>query len=333
MTGVAAVPICLIGGYLGAGKTTLINHLLRHAEGRRITVFVNDFGSINIDADLIETIEGSKLSLANGCACCAVGGDLMNALLALDQAVRDDPAAAPDHLVIEASGVADPWKIAQIGFAASTVTGGFRLDAIIVLTDALNLAAQLADKYVGESVARQFAHADLVVLNKADLASPADLADAQSTIARLAPQARVLKTSHGRLSPAILLEEDYPERVFTPAASNALSNGFLQSISAGDAHGSYVSAAWQSATPINRQAFEEALRALPESVVRGKGIVQFEGEATATVWHRVGSRDTFRETPENTDISRWVLIAKGDAAGTLSGVFRRIGTSISRVQR
>ena len=326
-----AIPICLIGGYLGAGKTTLINHLLRHAEGRRITVFVNDFGSINIDADLIEAADGNKLSLANGCACCAVGGDLMNALLALDQVVRENPAAAPDHLVIEASGVADPWKIAQIGFAASTVTEGFRLDAIIVLADALNLETQLADRYVGESVARQFARADLVVLTKTDLATREQVMACRRRIAELAPNARTLETSHGRMSPSILLEDAYPERIFTAASSNALSNGALQWPDAENANRNYVSTAWQVATPIDRAAFEQALRELPESVVRGKGVVQFAGEANATVWHRVGGRDELRPTEFAVTQSRWVLIAKDGSDQEWRDRFRGVADAIDAI--
>ena len=240
----------------------------------------------------------------------------MNALLALDQAVRDNPAAAPDHLVIEASGVADPWKIAQIGFAASTVTGGFRLDAIIVLADALNLAAHLADKYVGESVARQFARADLVLLTKTDLAAAEQVAGCRARIAELAPTARTLETTRGQISPSILLEEDYPERVFTASSSNALSSGALQRPDTEEAHGGYVSAAWQSAVSIDRAAFEQALRELPKSVVRGKGIVQFAGEASATVWHRVGGRDELRRSSSSAAVSRWITISIAQTAAS-----------------
>jgi hypothetical protein len=102
------VPVTVVGGYLGAGKTTLVNHLLRHAEGRRLVVMVNDFGDTPIDAALIAARDGDTLALSNGCICCSMGGDLV---AAFDTAIR--LAQRADALVIEASGVAEPDRIAD----------------------------------------------------------------------------------------------------------------------------------------------------------------------------------------------------------------------------
>src|SRR6056300_490452 len=104
------VPITIIAGFLGTGKTGLLNHLLAHAEGRRLTALVNDFGALNIDSELIAAQNGNQISLANGCVCCSIGDDLT---LALAQVMNQTPR--PDHILIEASGVADPARIA--GFA------------------------------------------------------------------------------------------------------------------------------------------------------------------------------------------------------------------------
>ena len=106
------LPVTIISGYLGSGKTTLVNHLLRHSDGRRIVVLVNDFGELPIDADLIISADGDTINLANGCACCSMGGDLFNALV--DVLDRSPP---PQYLLIEASGVADPARIANIARA------------------------------------------------------------------------------------------------------------------------------------------------------------------------------------------------------------------------
>ena len=103
------LPLTVLGGYLGAGKTTLLNRLLSEDHGQRILVMVNDFGAINIDASLIAAASSDTLTLSNGCVCCTMGADLFMAMGdALDRRPR------PDHLVIEASGVADPAKIADI---------------------------------------------------------------------------------------------------------------------------------------------------------------------------------------------------------------------------
>jgi G3E family GTPase len=156
----AALPTTVLGGFLGAGKTTLVNHVLRHAEGLRITVLVNDFGELAIDLDLIEARGGGKLSLANGCACCATGGDLGRALNQLL-----DAPDRPDRLLIEASGVADPNRLADIARADPDLV----LAGIVVVADRGRIVDLVADPRIGGQVARQFAAADLIVLNKQDL--------------------------------------------------------------------------------------------------------------------------------------------------------------------
>ena len=105
---IVPVPILLVTGFLGAGKTTVVNHLLAHAEGRRIAAVVNDFGAINIDAELIAGASDGVVSLSNGCICCSLEGDLLRTLAAL---LRRDPR--PEFIVIETSGIADPSDIVR----------------------------------------------------------------------------------------------------------------------------------------------------------------------------------------------------------------------------
>ena len=105
------LPFTVIGGFLGAGKTTLLNHWLRHADGQRLAVLVNDFGALNIDAGLIKAHSGDTIALTNGCVCCQIGDDLSMALIGvLQQRERFDA------VVVEASGVSDPWRIAQLAW-------------------------------------------------------------------------------------------------------------------------------------------------------------------------------------------------------------------------
>lgn len=153
------LPVIIVAGYLGSGKTTLVNRTLREAD-RRLTVMVNDFGDIAIDADLIAAHEGDTIRLANGCICCTMGTDLFAAFTrVLDMAPR------PDALVIEASGVADPNKLAALARAEPDL----RCDGVATLVDAVNVEAQLADPRVGTAVRGQIEGADVLVVTKEDL--------------------------------------------------------------------------------------------------------------------------------------------------------------------
>jgi G3E family GTPase len=176
------LPTVLVGGYLGAGKTTLVNHLLRHAGGRRVAVLVNDFGSINIDADLIEGSSAGVLALSGGCLCCSFGDDLVGTLAGL---TARDPA--PDVCLIELSGVALPAAVQRTVRLAPGIT----VVGTLVLADAAEIRRQAADRYVGDTVRQQLVDADWVLLNKPDLVSADAVQATTVAVAALAPQARV----------------------------------------------------------------------------------------------------------------------------------------------
>ena len=156
----SAIPLTILGGYLGAGKTTLINRLLSGDHGKRLTVLVNDFGAINIDADLIAEHAGDTISLANGCACCQLQDDALKQLQEL--AAMPTP---PDHILVEASGAGEPARLAYLGFGIT----GLQLAGVYVAVAADNLAARRQDKFTGRLVQRQIAQADFCLLTKTDL--------------------------------------------------------------------------------------------------------------------------------------------------------------------
>ncbi|MEM1198633.1 MAG: GTP-binding protein [Pseudomonadota bacterium] len=263
-----ALPVTLISGYLGAGKTTLINHLLRNADGTRLMVMVNDFGELPIDADLIESQDGNTITLANGCICCSIGADLVGAFI---DVLNLDPL--PDHLLIEASGVAEPARIANMARAERDL----ELRAIVVLADAASVPNQAEDRLIGSAVQAQLSSADLLLLNKADLAASESLKATERWVEEIYPSLRHMRCEMAQISPEIL----------DGAAGPAESAHLAPSHSHED---QYIRWSWESGEPLRRAELEHGLNALPSGVLRLKGIVALADEAGAWAVQCVGSR-------------------------------------------
>ncbi|RIH84786.1 putative GTP-binding protein YjiA [Calidithermus terrae] len=190
------VPVTVIGGFLGAGKTTLVNHLI-NSGARRFGVIVNEFGETGVDGALIENVDSDGIAeLSNGCLCCVGRDDLMSSLFKI--AAKPTP---PEHILIELSGLADPVPVAQTvldPFARAK----FELDGIVGVADARNLERTLRD---GPEGAIQLAYASTVILNKTDLATPEQLEEARKVIAQINPLAEVRESAHARVEPDGLL--------------------------------------------------------------------------------------------------------------------------------
>ncbi len=274
----ARIPFTVIGGFLGAGKTTLLQRWLQHAAGRRIAVLVNDFGAINIDAALVAQTGAETIALSNGCVCCSIGDDLSLALL---RVLDSQPPF--DAVVVEASGVSDPWRIAQYALADPRLS----LQAVIVLVDAAAVARQAADRLLADTLVRQLVHADLVVLNKADLATvggptpagdgPPDgvMAAAQAWVSRQAPGVPVLRTVQADL-PVDLLGGLMHTPLYAPRG------GLMPSAASHDDR----FMAW-SARPsgcYDAALLRAWLRALPDGVLRLKALLPVAIDAAANDW-------------------------------------------------
>jgi G3E family GTPase len=260
------IPVTVIGGYLGSGKTTLLNQLLRQAGGCRIALLINDFGAIGIDGDLIADADGDTITLTNGCVCCSIGSDLMSGLWSVRDRVEP-----PDRVIIEASGIADPAPIAH-----HALTPGFDLDGVVVLLDADTVRRRERDPVIGRTIRRQLAAADVLVLSKVDLVSPADMPALDEWVARRAPGVPVLHARDGQLPIAMLMGLGHAESS-GPAAED-------------HAH-DYVIAHVSLDEPVDRQRLEQLLDGLPPGVLRVKGIVRLtESPDQRAVVHRVAGR-------------------------------------------
>jgi G3E family GTPase len=250
------VPAVVIGGYLGAGKTTLVNELLRQADGQRIAVLVNDFGELAIDADLIVGASGDVLALAGGCVCCSFGADLVGTLR---QALQRTPR--PERVLIECSGVGLPAAVARTARLLPSID----LCGVVTVVAAAGLRQRAGDPYVGDTVRQQVADADAVVLNQVDRCNAAELDAARHWLAAAAPGRRVWETSRAAV-PADLLWEPAPD---TRQAGDRPARAFADV--AVPATARFRSEALCLDPPIDPQAIVAALCAPESDVLRAKG--------------------------------------------------------------
>ncbi|MDX2474380.1 MAG: GTP-binding protein [Candidatus Krumholzibacteria bacterium] len=252
----APIPVTVVAGFLGAGKTTLINHILHGDHGLRIAVVVNDFGSINIDAELISDVSEGLVSLANGCICCVTRSDLISAVLKL--AAR---AERPDHIVIESSGVADPASVVRT-FMQPGVWSDVLLDGVITVVDAEQVLEGVND---GADLARQVAGGDLIVLNKADLVDAPQLTAARERVLQVKPGAQIIEADYCRVPLEVLLgvhgRDHRGESPLSPSGLHSEHDHAFESWS------------YESSVPLHLQLLQQLLLHLPPALVRVKGFV------------------------------------------------------------
>ena len=261
-----AVPLTILTGFLGAGKTTLLNRILSGDHGLRVAVLVNDFGSINIDADLVVDVAGDVISLANGCICCSLRDDLVEAVL---QAIARPER--PEYILLEASGVADPAGI-TLAFHTPRLRDRIRLDSVTCVLDTQQVFAYPDYPELLQLQLQQIALADMVILNKVDLATPEMLRRIYGLIDDHFNNIRIVETSYCDVPYEILLGVGR----FDPARLMAASPN-------GDSHHhdtrpAFDTWSFETDRPLSLAALEETARRLPGGVFRCKGIVYLAEE-------------------------------------------------------
>jgi G3E family GTPase len=252
----ARLPVSIVGGYLGAGKTTLVNHLLREANGRRLAILVNDFGALPIDRDLIVAAGGDTIDIAGGCICCSYGSDLM---AALQELLRRQSAI--DHVVVETSGVALPGMVAS----AVTLLADYDVRGIVVVADAETVRARDADRYLADTIDRQLAAADLVLLNKGDLVPPQQLAETCDWLLAAAPDAELVVTTRCAIP---------PDRVLGRRPGSHRRPASLRTPGAPDAALLYATLTLALPGPVDVEAVARRLAAPELGLLRAKGFLR-----------------------------------------------------------
>jgi len=266
------IPLTIITGFLGAGKTTLLNRILHADHGLRVAVLVNDFGAINIDTQLVVGVAEDTISLANGCICCTIRGDLLKATLDLLQ--RPEP---PEYMLVETSGVSDPLEVALTFRAIQRV----QIDSILTVLDAEQILS-LDQRYAALAI-YQVGMADIVILNKVDLVDEAQLQSVRDYIRRIVPDARIIETTHGDVPLELLLNvgQFEIERLVSrkPHDIHVHAEGDEHEHEDHEHHHEHTdhtlvfsSWSWRSSQPVSFRALQRMVNRLPETIYRAKGI-------------------------------------------------------------
>jgi G3E family GTPase len=315
------MPVTIITGFLGSGKTTLLNHILSNRQDLKVAILVNEFGDINIDSQLLVSMDEDMLELSNGCICCTINDGLVDAVYSVLE--RDDQV---DYMVIETTGVADPLPII-LTFLGTELRDLTRLDSIVTVVDSETFTP---DHFDSEAAFKQIAYADVTILNKTDLTDLDQIQNLEAYISTVKEGARILHSQHGQVPLPLILDVGYnnPE-AYADLVQEEIEQSQPDHLHEHHHHDhhhddhthhhhehhhhhsdhldndGFVSIAFESDRPFDVKKFETFLQEhLPQGVFRGKGILWFKESDLRNVFQLSGPRfdlqgEAWRTPPKN----------------------------------
>ncbi|MFM6009632.1 MAG: CobW family GTP-binding protein [Dolichospermum sp.] len=317
------LPVTIITGFLGSGKTTLLNHILTNQQGVKTAVLVNEFGEIGIDNELIVSTDQNIVELSNGCICCTINNDLVDAVYKVLE--REEKL---DYLVVETTGLADPLPVAMT-FLGSELRDLTRLDSIITVVDAANYSLDL---FNSEAALSQITYGDVIILNKTDLVDENTLQELEKKINNIKEGSRIIRTTKSQVSlPLIMSVGLFESDKYFDSHSKKHDDHSHCEHEDHEHHNhdhshhlendGFTSISFQSDQPFSIRRFQYFLdNQLPTNVFRAKGIMWFQESPQRHIFHLCGKRFTIDDDQwknENKKQNQLVLIGQNLDSETL----------------